>query len=592
MKRYFITLLFVFVSAFSFAEESDFLPVEQAFPFSWQLNEQGAVLVTFDTQQGYYLYKSRFSFKGDEALSISQPSYSLAGEEKQDPYMGNVVVFHQPLEITLPYTGEGTLTVRYQGCADKGLCYLPQKQTIQLPPSLAPKTESQSESYFDLAALSTDTSTLSSFLSSAGKPKALLVFFLLGLGLSLTPCVLPMIPILASIIGGQEAMTGRKGAALSSAYVFGMATSYAITGILVTTLAKGVNLQAAMQQPWLLSIFAALFVLLALAMFGFYELQLPAALQQRLNQGSDKLGGGKMASVFAMGAISALVVSPCVSAPLAGTLLYVSTTQDWLFGGATLFVMALGMGVPLIAIGASGGRLLLRSGAWMVSVKQIFGVLLLAVSIVLLSRFIDASYTMALWALLAIGTGIHFGALESANPGWPRTRKLVALLPLFYGVIMLVGLLNGGSDPFDPLQKNNSVNSSVSKPSLANRFIKLSSIDELETTINDATNSGDKVLIDLYADWCVSCKVIEKNVFADEQIRQQLNGWKKIKLDVTDSTSEQMAWLNNKNVYGPPAIFFYSSTGEMESARIMGDIDKEGFKIKLAQANALGKNGR
>ncbi len=585
MKNYLLTLILLF-SNFLHAQDSEFLPVEEAFPVTWEATDQGAV-IRFDTHPGYYLYQSRFSFKEESSLSTLAPQYSLPGEEKQDPNFGNVVVFHDPLIVTVPYTGSGKLTIRYQGCADKGLCYLPQKLELDLPTLKAladVASEKPSNSLVQtLGEISDDTNGLSSFLSQAGKLQALLVFFLLGLGLSLTPCVLPMIPILASIIGGEKAMTGKKGAALSSSYVLGMATSYAMTGILVTTLAKGINLQAAMQQPWLLSIFAAVFVLLALAMFGFYELQLPAALQQKLNSGSDKLGGGKIASVFAMGAISALVVSPCVSAPLAGALLYVSTTQDWVFGGATLFVMALGMGVPLIAIGASGGRLLLRSGAWMVSVKQVFGVLLLAVAIVLLSRFVDPSIIMILWALLAIGTGVHFGALEAAQPGWARTRKFSALLPLSYGLILFVGFFLGNSDPLNPLANRESA-----QPMTITSFEKTDSVTYLEQQLQAAANAEQKVLVDLYADWCVSCKVLETNVFNDQEISQKLKEWKTIKLDVTESSPEQMAWLNNKNVFGPPAIFFYSpASGELEPARVMGDIDKAGFNSKLKLANQL-----
>ncbi|CAH6834531.1 Thiol:disulfide interchange protein DsbD 1 [Vibrio chagasii] len=585
MKNYLLTLIILF-SSFLHAQDSEFLPVEEAFPVTWEATGQGAV-IRFDTHPGYYLYQSRFSFKEESSLSTLAPQYSLPGEEKQDPNFGNVVVFHDPLTVIVPYTGSGKLTVRYQGCADKGLCYLPQKLELDLPTLKAladVASEKPSNSLVQtLGKISDDTNGLSSFLSQAGKLQALLVFFLLGLGLSLTPCVLPMIPILASIIGGEKAMTGKKGAALSSSYVLGMATSYAMTGILVTTLAKGINLQAAMQQPWLLSIFAAVFVLLALAMFGFYELQLPAALQQKLNSGSDKLGGGKIASVFAMGAISALVVSPCVSAPLAGALLYVSTTQDWMFGGATLFVMALGMGVPLIAIGASGGRLLLKSGAWMVSVKQVFGVLLLAVAIVLLSRFVDPSIIMILWALLAIGTGVHFGALEAAQPGWARTRKFSALLPLSYGLILFVGYFLGNSDPLNPLANRESA-----QPMAITSFEKTDSVTHLEQQLQAAANAEQKVLVDLYADWCVSCKVIETNVFNDQQISQKLKEWQTIKLDVTESSPEQMAWLNNKNVFGPPAIFFYSpDSGELEPARVMGDIDKAGFNNKLKLANQL-----
>lgn len=582
MKSYLFTLILLF-SSFLHAQESEFLPVEEAFPVTWEATDQGAI-ISFDTHPGYYLYQSRFSFKEESSLSTLEPQYSQPGEEKQDPNFGNVVVFHKPLTVTVPYTGGGKLTVRYQGCADKGLCYLPQKLELDLPKLEILIADSSSSSlYQTLGEISEDTNGLSSFLSQAGKLQALLVFFLLGLGLSLTPCVLPMIPILASIIGGEKEMTGKKGTALSSSYVLGMATSYAMTGILVTTLAKGINLQAAMQQPWLLSSFAAVFVLLALAMFGFYELQLPSALQQKLNSGSDKLGGGKIASVFAMGAISALVVSPCVSAPLAGALLYVSTTQDWMFGGATLFVMALGMGVPLIAIGASGGRMLLRSGAWMVSVKQVFGVLLLAVAIVLLSRFVAPSIIMILWALLAIGSGVHFGALEAAQPGWARTRKFSALLPLSYGLILFVGFFLGNTDPLNPLANRESA-----QPIAATPFEKTDSIAQLEQKLQAAAHADQKVLVDLYADWCISCKVIETNVFNDQQVSQKLKEWKTIKLDVTESSPEQMAWLNDKNVFGPPAIFFYSPTsGELEPARVMGDIDKDGFNSKLKLANQL-----
>ncbi|QGM36207.1 Thiol:disulfide interchange protein DsbD precursor (plasmid) [Vibrio sp. THAF191d] len=578
MIRIFILPLLLFISAFTFAQDPDFLPVEEAFPYQWSVSEQG-VQIHFATQPEYYLYKGRFKFSADSGVELTDPQFSSPGKQKQDKYFGEVVVFDKPVTVLVPYGGEGQLKVRYQGCSEKGLCYLPQTIKLDLPANTL--NDSSSSIWDKVGGLAEDTAGLSELLGSASKTQALLIFFLLGLGLSLTPCVLPMVPILSSIIGGDAKMTGRKGLVLSTSYVLGMSSSYALTGILVTTLAKGVNLQAAMQQPWLLSIFAVVFVLLALAMFGFYELQLPASIQQKLNASSDKLGGGKVASVFVMGAVSALVVSPCVSAPLAGALLYVSTTQDWVLGGVTLFVMALGMGVPLILIGMSGGKLLPKSGPWMIAVKQLFGVLLLAVAIVLLSRFIPDWLTMLLWAVLAIGGGIHFGALDSAQPGWARTRKLAAFMSLFYGLILFVGMLTGSNDPLKPL---NVAQTTSDQPVAVLPFEKVSSVEVLDQQLALAKQQGKPVLIDLYADWCVSCKVIENEVFGHESVQKQFADWNTIKFDVTESTPEQMAWLAERNVFGPPAVFFFDTKGaEIAQQRIVGATGLEHFQSVMTQ---------
>ncbi|KLN66720.1 protein-disulfide reductase DsbD [Vibrio sp. VPAP30] len=572
MKRFLVALAILF-SFSSFADEETFLPVEQAFPYQWSVGDSGLQL-HFAVHPDYYLYQSRFKFTSADGITLSEPEFSWSGKTKTDKYFGQVNVFDKPVTITLPYHGVGEVKVRYQGCANKGLCYLPQTIAIALPNRAQ---DSSASVWQRVTRLADDTKGLSSFLDSASRAQALIVFFLLGLGLSLTPCVLPMVPILSSIIGGDSQMTGRKGLLLSSSYVLGMATSYALTGILVTTVAKGVNLQAAMQQPWLLTLFAGVFVLLALAMFGFYELQLPSSLQNKLNTRSDKLGGGRVLSVFGMGVISALVVSPCVSAPLAGALLYVSTTQDWLFGGFTLFVMALGMGIPLIIIGASGGKLMPKSGPWMIAVKQLFGVLLLGVAIVLLSRFIPAWATVLMWSMLAIGTGIHFGALDAAEAGWARTRKCVAFLSLFYGLVLFVGYLIGNDDPLNPLALDQ-VNRPINQSNTQTVFNKVTTIEQLNLALASAKSNQQPVVVDLYADWCVSCKAIEKEVFNDSDVQQKLEKWQAIKLDVTESTPEQMAWLAERGVFGPPAIFFYSPQGtELAEHRIAGGVDLTKF---------------
>ena len=578
MKQFIVTLMMLLSFAL-WAQDDDFLPVEQAFPYQWSVSEAG-LQVHFAVHPDYYLYKSRFHFSADQSVKLGETLFSWAGTSKTDQYFGQVEVFDKSVTLTLPYSGVGDIKIRYQGCANKGLCYLPQTITVPVPEH-TDSTPNKTSIWQDISNLADDTDGLSKFLGSASKVQAVVVFFLLGLGLSLTPCVLPMVPILSSIIGGDAKMTGRKGFILSSSYVLGMATSYAMTGILVTTLAKGVNLQAAMQQPWLLSLFATVFVALALAMFGFYELQLPSSVQNKLNTRSDKLGGGRVVSVFGMGAVSALVVSPCVSAPLAGALLYVSTTQDWVFGGITLFIMALGMGIPLILIGVSGGKLLPKSGAWMIAVKQLFGVLLLAVAIVLVSRFVPEWLTMLLWAMLTIGTGVHFGALEAAQPGWARMRKLAAFMSLFYGLVLFVGFLTGRVDPLNPLQAQPRSPQPISNPT---SFTKLGNIEALESVLKQAQNDQQPVLVDLYADWCVSCKVIEKEVFGNAAVTEKLVKWKTIKLDVTESTPEQMAWLSQRNVFGPPAVFFYSPNGEeIKNSRIAGTVSLDKFLTQFPQ---------
>ena len=594
----------VFALYMSFAvqagEEKSFLPVEQAFPFSYQLVSDAdtdadtgadgrALQVTFDTAEGYYLYHKRFSFKtNSDSLVMGQPRYSIAAEQKQDPNFGDVKVYHRLLTITVPYTGQGEAKIRFQGCSDDGLCYLPQTKKLDLAAAQSVELSKPVSVSLD-SSLASDTQGLSELLKNASLLQALGLFFLLGLGLSLTPCVLPMIPILSSIIGGQgEGMTGWKGFRISLAYVLGMATSYALAGVLTATLGQGLNLQVAMQQTWVLTLFAALFVLLALSMFGFYELQLPSRIQVALNSQSQRLTGGKVITVFVMGAVSALVVSPCISAPLAGALLYVSTTQDWVLGGATLFTLALGMGVPLVVIGTSGGKFLPSSGPWMVKVKQCFGVMLLAVAILLVSRFAAPWATLGLWALLLIGSAIHFGALEAAQSGWQRTTKSLSFITLVYGVILLVGMLTGADDPLDPLGPlSRGVPASQAAPT--SLFTKVTAVAELERGIENLDPRQSVTMVDLYADWCASCKVMDKNVFQDSEVMAKMATFNSLKFDVTANTDEQAAWLSARDLFGPPGILFFDSQGnEIKPLRVVGELDKQQFLAHIAKISQQG----
>ncbi|QUM84544.1 protein-disulfide reductase DsbD [Moritella sp. 28] len=579
--------------------ESEFLTVNQAFPLSSQvLNaEDGDKLVlTFATEQGYYLYHKRFSFNVTSGnVSLAEPQFSIVAEQKQDPNFGLVKVYHQPLTVTLPFTGSGSVKVRYQGCADSGLCYLPQRKVIELeakvtnssviPFVVEPISPASTPLMSVTGASANDSQSLAGVLAGAGRVQALLLFFVLGLGLAFTPCVLPMIPILSSIIGGQgTGMTGWKGFYISLAYVLGMASSYALIGVLMATVGQGVNIQAAMQQTWLLVIFSGLFVLLALAMFGVYELQLPSRLQVALNNQSQRLTGGKAITVFMMGAISALVVSPCVSAPLAGALLYVSTTQDWLFGGGVLFVMALGMGVPLVIIGTSGGKFLPSSGPWMVRVKQGFGVMLLAIAILLISRFAAPSVTLGLWALLIISCAMYIHNITNIQASRLWLRHVVVFVSLVYGAMLFVGMMTGADDMTDPLQHitQRGAISTGSEKDARPLFMKTASVQNIDNAINNLQAPKVVTMVDLYADWCTSCKVMDKHVFSAPSVATAMTAINALKFDITDNTKPQSEWMTKAKLFGPPSMLFFDGDGnEIEHLRVVGEMDKQQFLAHL-----------
>lgn len=567
----------------------EFLTVNDAFPFSSQVlrSEDGAKLVlTFATEQGYYLYHKRFSFNvtsGD--VSLAKPQFSVVAEQKQDPNFGLVEVYHQPLTVTLPFTGIGSVKVGFQGCADSGLCYLPQRKVIELEPANVNIAPVSNQLVNVTTTSANDSQGLASMLAGSGRLQALMLFFVLGLGLAFTPCVLPMIPILSSIIGGQgSGMTGWKGFYISLAYVLGMASSYALIGVLMATVGQGVNLQAAMQQTWLLAIFAGLFVLLALAMFGAYELQLPSRFQVALNNQSQRLTGGKAVTVFMMGAISALVVSPCVSAPLAGALLYVSTTQDWLFGGGVLFVMALGMGVPLIIIGTSGGKFLPRSGPWMIRVKQGFGVMLLAIAILLISRFAAPVVTLGLWALLIISCAMYIHNITDIQASRLWLRNVVVFVSLVYGAMLLVGMVTGADDMADPLQHVTQRGSAGkdAEQGLKTVFMKTASVQNIVNEINNLKRPNVVTMVDLYADWCTSCKVMDKTVFSDPKVTTAMKSINALKFDITENTKLQSEWMAKAQLFGPPSMLFFDGAGnEIKQLRVVGEMDKQQFLAHL-----------
>lgn len=582
--------------------EPEFLPVDQAFRATTS-QEGNQLRVHWQIADGYYLYRNRISVSDASTSEAIEPLvFSNSGKIKHDEYFGEVEVFFHEAELKVqPASDDATeveLNIRYQGCAEAGLCYPPQtlkalyiKPALENAAALSVGTTAKPELIKATPApqpRAQDTESASgilSFLQHSGTAFILLMFFILGIGLSFTPCVFPMIPILSSIIAGQKEIQVKRAFVLSLSYVVGMATTYALAGVIVGSLGAGANLQAAMQQPWLLSLFSVVFVLLSLSMFGFYELQLPAALRDRLNQANEKSQGGSVAGVAVMGALSALVVSPCVSAPLAGALIYISTTGDALLGGAALLALGLGMGMPLLAIGTGGAKLLPRTGAWMESVKVFFGVTLLGVAIWLLERIVPPALTLALWAALLGIYAVYLGAfnhVESGWNGWQKFRKGLGLLLFIYAALLLAGASSGASDPLKPLGSLLAATPTGSSDNTKSTFVSVNNLDALNNELARAAAQKQPALVDFYADWCISCKVMERTVLNDPRVEAQLTHFYLIKADVTDGGADSTSMLNRYKLFGPPGYLFYDQRGqEMPAYRVMGEMNVEHFLSHL-----------
>lgn len=561
-------------------DEPDFLPVEQAFPLT-TLIDNGQLYASWHSADGYYLYKHRIFIQQGE-LKADPVYYSHAGKEKEDEAFGLVTAFYGELDtrFDLSRFQPGELVLHHQGCADAGLCYPPQRYYLTISQAdidaatntLA--TANSNNTVTDTAGSTSSQSNTDSWFSNRSWGAVVGLFFLLGLGLTFTPCVLPMVPILTTVVLGQKNTSASRGFILSSIYVLGMALTYAAAGLTVGLLGAGANIQAWMQTPWVLILFAVLFVLLALAMFGLYELQLPSGLRNRLNQLNQNQKGGQWLSVFIMGVLSALVVSPCVSAPLAGALVYLSTTGDAVLGGSALLALGLGMGAPLIVLGTTGASFLPKAGGWMNQIKAFFGILLLGVAIWLLSRILPENISLLLWALLALFYGISLGALEPAASGIQRLVKGLAWVFLLYGIIAFVGVLQGNSNPLQPLSGSQQFIGSNSTPAHASAFFRSSSVAEIEKQI---AASQQPVMLDLYADWCISCKVMEEEIFAQPDVQQMMKNVLWLQLDVTDNSAEQIAFMQKHAIFGPPTILFFSQQQEMPAARIVGELGKDRF---------------
>ena len=588
---------------------------EKAFAMRAQALDAQTVEVVFEVAKDYYLYGDKFRFEAEPAsVTFGTPEKPL-GKKHKDAFFGEVETHRNELRILVPVQApEGVtrfeLFATVQGCWDGGICYPPttQQASIDLtaPPKksggsflesvlggsaasgaassapAAPASGTNADAAPTTNAVSSDeTGDIARLLAGASVPLILLSFFGFGLLLAFTPCTFPMIPILSGIIVGQgHKVSHMRAFVLSLAYVLGMAVTYALAGVAAGV--TGTMLAAALQNVWVLSAFALVFVLLSLSMFGFYELQLPSALQSRLASTASHEKGGSLGGVVVMGVLSALIVGPCVAAPLAGALLYIAQTGDAVLGGWALFAMGLGMGAPLLAVGVASRSLLPKVGPWMAGVKKAFGVMLLAVALWMITPVIPALAVMLGWAALLLFSAIFLHAIDPLPPqakGWQRFWKGVGVVLLLAGAAMLVGALAGSRDPLQPLAV---LRAQAAAPVNVPQFEKVSSIAELDARL---AQTDRPVMLDFYADWCVSCKEMERFTFSDARVAERMGQMLLLKADVTANNDEHKALLKRFGLFGPPGIIFFDAAGkEREGMRVVGFMKAAPFATVLDRA--------
>jgi len=568
LTRFLTLLLFWAVIPATFAAEEPLEP-EQAFKFSARAVDSKTIEARWQIHPDYYMYRDKFKFSVEPATAKLGTPALPKGEVHDDENFGRVETYRKEVKILLPIEGAApgatlTLKTTSQGCWDKGVCYPPTPQQAKVTlaaAGTAPVAVSPAPTSGD------ETSQIAGILKGASFWVALATFFGFGLLLSFTPCVFPMVPILSGIIVNHgHAVTHARAFTLSLAYVLGMALTYAAVGVAAGF--SGTLLSSALQNAWVLGGFALVFVALALSMFGFYELQLPSGLQSRLSETANKQGGS-LGAIALMGALSALIVGPCVAAPLAGALLYIAQTRDAWLGGWALFALALGMGAPLLLVGVFSRSLLPKTGPWMNAVNRFFGVLLLATALWLVSPVLPAWLAMLGWAALLIVPAIYMHALDPLpvhSSGWQRLWKGVGVALLIAGGAVLVGLLGGARDPLQPLSFLRAGTAAAVSP--APTFQRVKSVVELDARLK---STDRPVMLDFYADWCVSCKEMEKFTFADPKVAAQMNRMLLLQADVTANNDDDKALLKRFGLFGPPGIIFFDAKGaERTELRVIG----------------------
>ncbi|MBQ0943320.1 protein-disulfide reductase DsbD [Ideonella sp. 4Y16] len=601
------TLLLIALGALLSARAADFLEPDQAFKLSAQAAGPDAVQLRFDIADGYYLYRERFKFVAADGATLGEPELPKGKVKFDETFQKEVETYRGALTVRLPVraaSGPFVLEVTSQGCADAGLCYPPDTRRLQV--SLTGFGGDGSARLLTDEASATPAASPGSLLAGAATPPpqatapeaqgdtariervlrdgnwwtTVGAFFVMGLLLAFTPCVLPMLPILSSVIAGQGQVSRGRSFGLAVAYSLGMAMVYTALGVAAGLAGEG--LAAALQKPWVLASFAALLVAFSLAMFDVYELRLPSALHNHLHGVSAQLPGGRFVGVFLMGGLSALIVSPCVSAPLAGALVFLSQSRDVVLAGSALFALACGMSVPLLALGASAGAWLPRSGAWMHAVKHFFGLLLLATALYIVQPVLPAWAVLAGWGALLLVTGFMLRPFDNhphshAPRVWVQRAAGIAALTL--GVSQLVGAASGGRDPLQPLGHFTG-GGAVAASTLPWQPVR--SVAELDAALASA---GRPVMLDFYADWCVSCKEMERFTFTDAAVRQRLAGALLLKADVTANSADDRALLKRFNLFGPPGTIFFDAQGrEMNGLRVVGFEDASRFNVTLQRA--------
>ena len=604
IKAFFFTLLGFFLVSPAFAADSlfddlglggqdDILEVDDAFQLSTGI-EGNRFVARWEIAKGHYLYQDKMEIIPSNERIETLPLQLSPGEEKQDPIFNKLLhVYHDAAEVSLPIANtngakEAVFKVKYQGCSEiSGICYPPQTReiSVRLPEIVASANAAQTEA--GDADVVSEQDRIANTLRQGDTWVTLLVFYGAGLLLALTPCVFPMIPILMGIIVGQgENQTVRSSFILSLVYVLAMALTYTVVGILVGL--SGENIQAWFQNPWIISTFVAIFIALSFSMFGFYELQMPASIQSKITQISNSQQGGTLTGVAIMGFLSALIVGPCVTAPLVGALIYIAETGDAALGGFALFSLSMGMGTPLLAIGASAGKVLPKAGPWMDAVKAVFGVMLLGLGIWMLERVAPAAFTMALWAALLIVSAVYMGAIDplpAEASGWRKLWKGSGLLLLVYGIVLIIGLASGGRDVFHPLKGIAFSGGSGSEQAAHLAFKQIKGVDGLNSALAEARSQGKTAMLDFYADWCVSCKEMEALTFTDPGVQQALANTVLLQADVTPNDEQDKTLYKHFGIIGPPSIMFFDKNGnERKNFRVVGFVPADEFSAHVQQA--------
>ena len=572
---------------------NDGLPPSQdeAFQFDMAVQDPQTLLARFTVAAGNYLYRDKIKFEISGTHPIQILHFELPeGKNKIDEIFGPTDVFFDDIDIQLPLNRSPqqqniSLTVHYQGCSETfNICYPPTKKIIELvlPASNTSLVDKANTQILSSTPLLSEQDRLAQSLANDNLFTILISFFGLGLLLAFTPCVFPMIPILSSIIVGEgKDITTRRAFILSLVYVLAMSLTYTVAGLLTGLL--GANLQTMLQNPWVISSFSALFVVLSLSMFGLYELQLPQGIQDRLHRISHNQTGGKLAGVALMGLLSGLIVGPCLAPPLAGALVFIGQQGDPLLGASALFSLSMGMGIPLLVIGTSAGSLLPKAGPWMDGIKSVFGVLMIALAIWLLERIIPGWVALLLWGSLLIVSAVYLGALNSlsmVSTGWEKLLKGFGLIILVYGSLLIVGSASGSQNVWQPLTALTSPSFNTGENQHGVKFIQIDNLTELEQQLSRSTRP---VMLDLYADWCTECKTMEMTTFKDPAVVAALANTTTLQLDMTDNTAEHKALLKKFSIFGPPTILFFDSQGdEYSQYRLIGGLDAQDFSQHIA----------